>query len=137
VCDNSHKSYNRSLMSTDEFYQRGPLLTRVWTRTQNPSVKYSSFQPATNFCPIRDATSPILQSQDMADLNYLSQAFRNVAIGSTTSLQKPLSSAEYSVGLDFLVQGPGWVTDREFIIRQLSEPLYWFLCTCLIFLSRY
>jgi hypothetical protein len=114
-------------MPTYEFYPREPLLTRVWTRTRNPSVKYSSVQPTTNFCTIRDATSPIIQSQNMADFNDLSQDFRNLAIGSTTSLQKPLYSAQYSVGLDFLVQVPGWVTYREFLIPQLSEllvPLY-------------
>ncbi|KAJ5664616.1 hypothetical protein N7462_011429 [Penicillium macrosclerotiorum] len=59
----------------------------------------------------------------MTDLNYLQQALRKGAFQSTTSLQKPLSDAQYSAGFDILVQGPGWITYRDFIIPQLSELL--------------
>ncbi|KAJ5465278.1 uncharacterized protein N7458_000964 [Penicillium daleae] len=63
----------------------------------------------------------------MADLNYLQQALRKEAFETTASLQKPLSDAQYSAGFDILVQGPGWITYRDFIIPQVSEllaPLY-------------
>ncbi|CAI7604860.1 unnamed protein product [Penicillium glandicola] len=65
----------------------------------------------------------ILTVADMAALDSLKWALRQKATATGSSPKQPLSNLQYNAGYDILLQGPGWMTYRDFIIPQLSQLL--------------
>ncbi|KAJ6008208.1 Adenine phosphoribosyltransferase [Penicillium herquei] len=59
----------------------------------------------------------------MTTLNKLKCALRESAIGHSPGTRRSLSDVEYRAGFNIMLQDPGWITYKDFIIPKLTEQV--------------